>query len=191
MFHHLDLSCSSWYHLILSSVFPVMWKWDVKISLVVHACKVTSVMSDSLWPYGPQPTRLLCPRDSPRKNTGVGSHSLLQGIFPSQGLNPGLLHCWWIFYHLSDQGSPLYILAPPSPLWNSFSVFFKRLYPGLTSSVSQPKIKYNSQLLGCAVFFSVDNIILRVSNRKKLYLSFMLYELNCMGTQCPQAFRGL
>ena len=153
MFHLLDLSCSSWYHLILSSVFPVMWKWDVKISLVVHACKVTSVMSDSLWPYGPQPTRLLSPRDSPRKNTGVGSHSLLQGIFPSQGSNLGLLHCRWIFYHLSDQGSPLYILAPPSPICNSSSVFFKRLYPGLTSSVSQPKIKYNSHLLGCAVFF--------------------------------------
>ena len=100
-----------------------MWKWDVKISLVVHACKVTSVMSSSLWPYGPQPTRLLCPWDSPGKNTGVGCHAL-QGIFPTQGLNQGLLHCWWIFYNLSHQGSPLYILAPPSPLWNSSSVFF-------------------------------------------------------------------
>ncbi|KAB0353935.1 hypothetical protein FD755_023370 [Muntiacus reevesi] len=39
------------------------------------------------------PARLLCPWDSPSKNTGVGSHSLLQGIFPTQGLNPGLLHC--------------------------------------------------------------------------------------------------
>ena len=44
--------------------------------------------------------------DSPGKNTGVGSRSLLQGIFPTQGSNPGLLHCGWILYHLSHQGSP-------------------------------------------------------------------------------------
>ena len=41
------------------------------------------------------------------KNTRVGSHSLLQGIFPTQGLNPGLLHCRRILYQLSYQGSPL------------------------------------------------------------------------------------
>ena len=40
------------------------------------------------------------------QNTGVGSHSLLQGIFPTQGSNPGLPHCRWILYHLSHQGSP-------------------------------------------------------------------------------------
>ena len=43
--------------------------------------------------------------DSPGKNTGVGNHFLLQGIFPTQVLNPGLWHCKWIFYHLSHQGS--------------------------------------------------------------------------------------
>ena len=45
-----------------------------------------SIVSDSLWPHGPQPSRLLCPWNSPDKNTGVGSHSLLQGIF----LDPGI-----------------------------------------------------------------------------------------------------
>ena len=40
------------------------------------------------------------------KNTGVGSLFLLQGIFPTQGLNPGLPHCRRILYHLSHQGSP-------------------------------------------------------------------------------------
>ena len=44
--------------------------------------------------------------DFPGKNTGVGCHALLQGIFPTHGLNPGLLHFRWIFYHLSYQGSP-------------------------------------------------------------------------------------
>ena len=46
-----------------------------------------SVVSDSSWPYGLQPTRLLRPWDFPGKNTGVGCHFPLQGIFPTQGLN--------------------------------------------------------------------------------------------------------
>ena len=53
------------------------------------------------------PSRLLCPWDSPGKNTRLGCHSLLQGIFPTQGSNRGLLLCRWILYHLSHQGSPL------------------------------------------------------------------------------------
>ena len=59
-----------------------------------------------LWSCGLQPVRLLCPRDSPGKNTGVGCHSLLQGIFPAQESNPGLLHCRQMIYHLSSEGSP-------------------------------------------------------------------------------------
>ena len=62
------------------------------------------VLCNFLRPHGP--TRLLCPWDSWGKNTGVGRHSLLQGIFPTQGLNLGLLHCRQIFCHLSHQGSP-------------------------------------------------------------------------------------
>ena len=60
------------------------------------------VVSDSLRPQG-----LYSPWNSPGQNTGVGSHSLLQGIFPTQGLNTGLPHRGRIFfYHLSHQGSP-------------------------------------------------------------------------------------
>jgi len=44
--------------------------------------------------------------DSPGKNTGVGGHALLQGIIPTQGLNPGLPHCRQIIYQLSHQGKP-------------------------------------------------------------------------------------
>ena len=54
------------------------------------------------------PARVLCPWNSPSKNTGVGSHSLLQGIFPTLGSNPDLPHCRQILYPLSHQGS-LYI----------------------------------------------------------------------------------
>ena len=57
----------------------------------MHACKVASVVSDSLRPYEPQPARLLCPWDSPGKSTGVSCYSLLLEIFPTQGSNPHLL----------------------------------------------------------------------------------------------------
>ena len=63
------------------------------------ACLAASVMSNSLWPYRLWATRFLWPWDSPGKNTGVGCHFLLQGIFPTQGLNLHLLHCRWILYH--------------------------------------------------------------------------------------------
>ena len=51
-------------------------------------------------------TRLLCPWDSPGKNTGVSCHVLLPGIFLTQGLNPGLPHCRQILYLPSHQGRP-------------------------------------------------------------------------------------
>ena len=58
-------------------------------------------MSDSLQPHG-----LYSTWNSPKQNTGVGSFSLLQGIFPTQGLNPGLPHCRQILDQLSHKGSP-------------------------------------------------------------------------------------
>ena len=51
----------------------------------VCVCEADSVVSNSLWPHGLFPTRFLCPWDSPGKNTGVGCHVILQGIFPIQG----------------------------------------------------------------------------------------------------------
>ena len=60
-----------------------------------------SVMSDSLRPHG-----LNSPWNSLGQNTGVGSLSLLQEIFPTQVLNSGLSHCGWILYQLSHKGKP-------------------------------------------------------------------------------------
>ena len=65
-----------------------------------------SVVSSSLRFHGLQAAKLLCPWNFPGKNTGVGSHSLLQGIFLTQGSNLGLLHGRQILYSLSYQGSP-------------------------------------------------------------------------------------
>ena len=60
------------------------------------------------------------PWNSPGQNTGVGSLSLLQGIFPAQGSNPGLPHCRQILYQLSHKGSP------------SLEVFHYKTAPGDT-----------------------------------------------------------
>ena len=73
---------------------------------------------DSLWPHGRRShpmdviaIRLRCPWDFPGKNTGVGCHFLLQGIFPTQVSNPGLLHCRPMLHRLRHQGRP-YLSMP-------------------------------------------------------------------------------
>ena len=79
--------------------------------------------------------RLFCPWNSPGKNTGVGSHSLLQGIFPTQGLNLCLLHCRWIFY-LWATGE--------DPIWQHMSLM---LEPWVTSvpSLAPSPCKYDTR----------------------------------------------
>ena len=86
-----------------------MWihKWKYKhliqkyFKQIESESESCSVMSTSLRPPG-----RYSPRNSPGHNTGVGSLSLLQGIFPTQGSNPGLSHCRWILYQLSHKRSP-------------------------------------------------------------------------------------
>ena len=75
------------------------------LKIILFCCAVlsSSVMSDSLQPCSLPGSSVH--GDSPGKNTGVGCHALLQGIFPTQGSNPGLPHCRQVLYHLSHQGS--------------------------------------------------------------------------------------
>ena len=78
-----------------------VWGVTISPSLPPHSeSESCSVVSDSLWPHG-----LYSPWNSPGQNTGVGSLSLLQGIFPTQGSNPGLPHWKKILYQLSHKGS--------------------------------------------------------------------------------------
>ena len=74
------------------------------VCVCVCVCVSCSVVSGSLRFHGLQPARLVCPWNSPGKNTGVGSHTLLQGISPTQRLNLDFLHFRQILYHLSHQG---------------------------------------------------------------------------------------
>ena len=71
------------------------------LSLIMRS-ESFSVMPDSLRCHG-----LYSPQNSPGQDMGVGSFSLLQGIFPTQGLNPGLPHCRQIFLPAEPQGKPL------------------------------------------------------------------------------------
>ena len=68
------------------------WATNTFTSTLMKWSESHSVVTDSLWPQILQAS-------------GVGSLSLLQGIFPTEGLNPGLLHCRWILYWLSHKGS--------------------------------------------------------------------------------------
>ena len=86
---------------IINKLVLLNWKLTFPPGHLVWKCESHSVMSYSLWPHG-----LFSPWNSPGQNTGVGSLSLLQGIFLTQGSNPGLLHCRQILYQLSHKGSP-------------------------------------------------------------------------------------
>ena len=79
-----DMHGTDWHARGPSSGSDVFWVTGVCV------CSVTQLCS-TLQSYEPLSTRLLCPWDSPGKNTGVGCHFLLQGIFLTQGSNPHLL----------------------------------------------------------------------------------------------------
>ena len=90
---------------------PLVSKWPPVRGISTLLCAWSereshSVVSNSLWPHG-----FHGPYNSPGQNTGVGSLSLLQGIFPTRGSTPGLPHCRWILYQLSSQGSPILCLV--------------------------------------------------------------------------------
>ena len=113
-----------------------------------HPCESEScsVVSDSLWP----PT-LYSPWNSPGQNTGVGSLSLLQGIFPTQELNPDLPHCRQILYQLSHQGSPR-ILE-----WLSYSFSNRNLIPETGIKLGSPALQVDSlpiELWGKPIHFA-------------------------------------
>ena len=99
----LSLTCLTKHSILFILVavkFIIFCGWEIFHYISIYM-KSQSVMSNSLWPHG-----LYNPWDSPGQNTGVGSLFLLQGIFPTQGLNPGLPHCRQILHQLSHKGSP-------------------------------------------------------------------------------------
>ena len=95
----------------LVSVYWLLWDYLFRHCAYTHTCVMRAVLSHSVLfdicdPVDCSPTGSFIHVDSPGKNTEVGCHALLQGIFPTQESNPGLLHCRQIVYHLNYQGSP-------------------------------------------------------------------------------------
>ena len=78
-----------------------LYLFDIRLRKVKSESESHSVMFSSLQPHG-----LYSPWNALGQNTGVGSLSLLQRIFPTQGSNPGLPHCRWILNQLSHQENP-------------------------------------------------------------------------------------
>ena len=116
----------------------------------LHAC---SVVPDSLGLYELLPAKLLCSWDAPGKNTGVGCHALLQGIFLTQGLNLGLLGLWpcrQILYHWAtrDQTWKLGVLTAESTGNSQRSVIMYILWRG-TGTLSHCCIIMSWLLLLC------------------------------------------
>ena len=92
------LALSHWFHLLWGKLTFAQWGLSSSPMEDTWWSERLSVLSDSLWLQ-----ELYSPRNSPSQNTGGGSLSLLQGIFPIQGLNPGLPHCRQILYQLSHR----------------------------------------------------------------------------------------
>ena len=101
-------------------------------------CLVSKSCPTLLRPHRLQPTRLLCPWDFSGKNTGMGSHSLLQGIFLTQGLNIRLLHCRWILHPWATREALRDFLQASKDL---FPRSLTWLLAGLSSSPCRPPYK--------------------------------------------------
>ena len=105
----------------------------------VSVSESCSVMSDSLLPHG-----LHSPWNSLSQNTGVGNCSLLQGIFSTQGSNPGLPHCRQILYQLSHKGSPRILDWVAIPFFSTLAWKIPWTEePGGLQSMGGRRVRYN------------------------------------------------
>ena len=113
-FLSVTLFCSFLYMLVIPVcilshylIFTQIQLQHFQSAYIMHGLKMRAVLClvaqlcPTLCARGLQPAKLLCPWDSPGRNPGVDCHALLQGIFLTQGLNPGFPHCRQIFYCLS------------------------------------------------------------------------------------------
>ena len=111
------------YRLLLEMPFT-MWDFMCVMYLVTQLC---------LTPWDPMDCSLpdSSVQDFSAKNTAVGCHALLQGIFPTKKMNPGLPHCriFFFFYHLSHQGSLWDCMKTSWLLRLNRSILFRKIFP--------------------------------------------------------------
>ena len=113
----------------LTLIFPMLMDVTKK-----EVCLANKSCLTFLWPHGLQPIMFLCSWDFPGKNSEVGCHFFLQGIFPTQGSNLHLLHWQADSLPLNHQGSPKCYLASAdshsiyTQIWSSNMEVNKLLY---------------------------------------------------------------
>ena len=106
--------------------FVLYYDWGCRVNIALRVKVLVIQLCLTLWdPLDCSPPGSSVHGDSPSKNIGVGCHSLLQRIFPTQGLNPGLLNCRWIVYHLSHQGSPVLLALGNVPYVSDLLIWLK------------------------------------------------------------------
>ena len=121
-----------------------------------------SVVSNSLWPHGLWPARLLCPWDFPGKNGAVDCHFLLQGIFLTQGLNPHLLRWQRDALPLGQQGSPV--------LYSRWLLVIYFTYTSVYVSIPLSQIIFRSLLSPLVSLFSTSVTLFLFRKSVHLYL---------------------
>jgi len=111
--HRFCFVCTSvdqnyWKHLSTETLnLTILFLWQNCLNKHVCVCSAAQLCLTLCNPMDCSPLGSSVHGDSPGKNTEIGCHALLQGIFPTQRPSPGLPHCWQILYSLSHQGSLL------------------------------------------------------------------------------------
>ena len=126
-----------------------------------------SAVPDSVWPWGLYPSRLLQPCGSPGKNTGVGCHFLLQGIFSTQGSNPGLLRLVTIWTFKADYLTQKHVYGTSLNRTHS-------LWP-LHSTISELIQRLVSFTSGCCHLVLLNNKVLEKLTREWMWRPRYIY----------------
>ena len=156
---------------------------------VLNLIVTGSVMSNSGTP-GTVACWLFCPWDSPGQNTGVGSHSLLRGIFRTQRLKRGLLHCRQILYHLNHQGSHLSYMLKSSES-ESCSLMSNSLLPSVEFSRPESWSAWSVNKYYCQASSVLYSIIPQVTvTPSKILMSLIHKQLgNSIFKKFPRLFK--
>ena len=161
------------------SMTPLLFFFTVVVGGLVAASCLTF-----LWPHVLQPARLLCPWDSPGKNTWMGCHALLQGVFLTQGSDPCLLHCRWV----SCLASGFFTTEPPAV--KKGSPFFFRKTSKRNRASFHPPMSLCPPRLFQTVTWTSSKFQSHVQSYSTLCVPERRADISQHGPQCPATSAG-
>ena len=127
---------------MIQPLWRMVWKFLLKARNKTTMCLIAQLCLALCDPMDCSPPGSCVHEDSPGKNTGVGCHTLLQGILLTQGSNPGLLHCRQILCYLSYR-------EVPSCMFCTLHCYFRTTIHSLTSHSSFETFCYSVVMYGC------------------------------------------